>query len=258
MKLSKLAKILLISGISYIGLHQNSYAPNTPFIKTELEKERKTVLIDPGHGGDEYGFTIKKVKEKDINLNIAHYLKPLLEEQGYNVVLTREKDEEINKKKIDYNEDKKIDLKDEIIARKNLGEIAKADYFLSLHNNADQRSKWTNGLEIWTFGYRYKKELTNQKTDYHPTHRARYKNEEASEFAQKMEKTFIDAGFKTMVACGDFGILKENPVEKSIIIEYGYLTNEDDFRRMTSEDFQKYCAEITAKYFKENETSIKE
>lgn len=54
---------------------------------------RKTIVLDPGHGGEDPGMVgIGGVEEKGINLQVALALKTLLEEQGYSVVLTRNDD----------------------------------------------------------------------------------------------------------------------------------------------------------------------
>ena len=55
---------------------------------------RKTVAVDAGHGGADPGkIGVNGAQEKDINLAVAKILKQLLEEEGFSVVMTREKDE---------------------------------------------------------------------------------------------------------------------------------------------------------------------
>ena len=52
------------------------------------------VAVDPGHGGSDPGMIgVGGLEEKGINLAISLRLKETLEEQGYRVVMTREKDE---------------------------------------------------------------------------------------------------------------------------------------------------------------------
>ena len=58
--------------------------------------EKKVILIDAGHGGDDPGkIGINQAKEKDINLAIAKKLKVCLEKAGFEVVMTREADESV-------------------------------------------------------------------------------------------------------------------------------------------------------------------
>ena len=64
--------------------------------KAITKKAQKTILIDAGHGGRDPGKVgISDTLEKDINLKIAFYLKELLEHQNIQVLMTREKDEDL-------------------------------------------------------------------------------------------------------------------------------------------------------------------
>ena len=52
-----------------------------------------TIVIDPGHGGfDRGGIPGQRVLEKNMNLDVALRLKPILEKAGYRVVMTRSTD----------------------------------------------------------------------------------------------------------------------------------------------------------------------
>ena len=52
---------------------------------------------DPGHGGDDPGKVgVNGTKEKDVNLAISKCLKKVLEDNGFDVVMTRNKDEILN------------------------------------------------------------------------------------------------------------------------------------------------------------------
>jgi len=83
-----------------------------------------TIVIDPGHGGDETGATGKTgVLEKEITLAIAKKLKALLEkESGLRVLLTRDDDATVG-----------------LDERTALANQNHADLFLSIHVNAARR-----------------------------------------------------------------------------------------------------------------------
>jgi len=53
----------------------------------------KTVIIDPGHGGQDLGAADSYVYEKHINLDVARRLERTLQEAGFKTVLTRDSDE---------------------------------------------------------------------------------------------------------------------------------------------------------------------
>lgn len=66
----------------------------------KLEKdneEEPLVMLDPGHGGVDGGCVKDGIKEKNINFRIALLAKGKLEEKGFRVLLTREKDAYISK-----------------------------------------------------------------------------------------------------------------------------------------------------------------
>ena len=66
------------------------------FSATSAASIKRIIVIDPGHGGQDYGSVNRatKIKEKDITLKYAKSLKALLEHTGrYKIFLTRDSDE---------------------------------------------------------------------------------------------------------------------------------------------------------------------
>jgi len=91
-----------------------------PSIDVDNPLEGKTVIIDPGHGGIDTGaIGPGEVHEKDVVLAMGLYLQELLEEEGVNVIMTRNGDEFVNL----YDRPERIDLYD-------------PDFFISIHVNA--------------------------------------------------------------------------------------------------------------------------
>lgn len=93
----------------------------------------RTIVIDPGHGGDEEGARGPSgTLEKDVTLAVARRLKAAIEGRlGIRVLLTRDADQTVSL--------------DERAARANNN---KADLFLSLHANASPRGA-TTGAEVF-------------------------------------------------------------------------------------------------------------
>ncbi|MBD3263528.1 MAG: hypothetical protein GF375_00315 [Candidatus Omnitrophica bacterium] len=92
----------------------------------------KTVVVDPGHGGKDPGAVSPwGVKEKDINLRVSRFLKSELERQGYRVVLTRDRDVYLTLRE-----------------RVNIAKHYDADFFISVHANANTSRK-VRGVEIY-------------------------------------------------------------------------------------------------------------
>ncbi|MFV2063004.1 MAG: N-acetylmuramoyl-L-alanine amidase [Chloroflexota bacterium] len=95
-----------------------------------------TVAVDPGHGGSLDGAVGRDgTREADINLDIGLRLARLLEGAGVNVVLTRTTDSNVNEPPQDLTGDGVIDDTDELAARTDLANKARADVYVSVHNN---------------------------------------------------------------------------------------------------------------------------
>ena len=90
------------------------------------------IVIDPGHGGDNYGTQVLDGYEKDYNLKVAKAMYERLNMyEGVEVFLTRESDKGLTLKK-----------------RAQIAEEKNADYLISLHFNASE-SHLSYGAECW-------------------------------------------------------------------------------------------------------------
>ena len=95
----------------------------------------RRIVIDPGHGGKDPGIVSKMYNyaEKSATLDTALRLKIILEKLGFEVLLTREKDNF-------------VDLSD----RCDYANKVKADLFISLHfNGAGPKDTTTSGFETY-------------------------------------------------------------------------------------------------------------
>lgn len=104
-----------------------------------------TIVLDPGHGGraDRAGWKRGPtgLREAEVNLRVARFLRDLLAEAGVNVVLTRDADEYLDP-------DDKADL----LARIAIANELRADLFLSIHHNASDRSPEANYTSVFYHG----------------------------------------------------------------------------------------------------------
>lgn len=99
------------------------------------------VVIDPGHGGHDYGAIGKRTNEKTINLAVAKKLGKKISDSmsDVKIIYTRKSDTFISLKE-----------------RANIANRAKGDLFISIHvNSVDKRSKnrtTVSGSEVYTLG----------------------------------------------------------------------------------------------------------
>ncbi len=95
----------------------------------------RRVVLDAGHGGSDPGATAPQLLEKEITLDIGRRLRTLLEQNGFDVVTTRDSD-------------KTLALRD----RAQLANESKSDIFVSIHVNALERHTESRGIETYYLG----------------------------------------------------------------------------------------------------------
>ena len=93
----------------------------------------RSIVIDPGHGGNDPGAMGRRshVKEKDLTLRLARKLKALLEDGGIKVIMTRDSDTFIP-----------------LPRRSEIANRSGADLFVSVHINAS-RARSMRGFECY-------------------------------------------------------------------------------------------------------------
>src|SRR5215216_5988361 len=123
---------------------------------------RNIVCIDPGHGGEDLGNVRVEngritLQEKDITLEHSLLLAKRLREKGFEVVLTRETDTEVNPSNEDVNGDGTVapeggpartEQIDDLQARVNICNLAAADLLVSVHYNGAENTA-LSGYEVW-------------------------------------------------------------------------------------------------------------
>jgi N-acetylmuramoyl-L-alanine amidase len=187
----------------------------------------KIVVLDPGHGGNDPGTTVGNIDEKVVNLDIASKLKEYLESLGIEVFMTRDGDTYVHKDK-----------------RSPIANDARADAYISIHANEHPTNPDLKGTEAWVFCYESEEAKGNDQLD---------KMEGSDEISDYCRKHSTEAGFKANYAlaeimlsivtktlgtrnmgikAGDFTTLKDAKMP-SVLIEVGYLSNEEDYKLLT-------------------------
>lgn len=187
-------------------------------------EDKKTILLDAGHGGMDGGATSKSgALEKDINLQITKLTKDVLQSKGYIVLMTRETDDglytesgTIRKKKIeDLNN--RLKLKNE----------CDCQMFISIHMNMFEQSKYS-GAQVW-YG----------------------DNEESKLFGNIMQITLrehLDVNNKRVEknAKTSYKVLLDNKNVAALIVECGFLSNEEEAKKLQDAEYQRKVANAIA------------
>lgn len=187
-------------------------------VEPEIEKPKNyiaTVVIDPGHGDWDPGANVGNVLEKDISLTTSKAIEQALDEANIKAVLTRETDISLSDNKID-------DLK------KRAAKSAEnnANYFVSIHVNSFDESDEVSGFEIYK------------------------KNDESHSLAQNIGKNIEILNYSKNRGILDGGkslqVLRDNTVP-SVLIELGYLNNDNDYSYLSNDEKLQEVGKAIAK-----------
>ena len=103
--------------------------PSVVITPVKKDNSKKVVVIDAGHGGSDCGATRNGIYEKNITLDVSKKVYDLLVKKGYDVYMTRNKDEFVS-------------LQDRVTISENIS----PDIFVSIHVNSSN-AEAPNGLE---------------------------------------------------------------------------------------------------------------
>lgn len=168
------------------------------------------ICLDPGHGGDADKRGYKRgptgVREAEMNLRIAQYLRDCLETAGAEVRLTRE-------------DDVAISLEDRAAIATEWG----ADLFLSLHHNAINNKPQVNRTTVWY----------HDDVDYRPANLdlARYLCFGLLDGLALPEVTGVPLKSDQLMYASGFGILR-NATVTAALVESSFFTNPDEEQRL--------------------------
>ena len=177
----------------------------------------RVIVIDAGHGGEDPGTVgVSGVYEKDLNLAIALALGEVLKSQGYTVVYTRTED------KMLYLPEENIKGIRKLSDLKNRCKIT-AEYenciFVSIHMNSYGASKYS-GLQVYY-------------NDKNPDSQA------LAGRVQSAVKKELQPSNTRQIKRGDSLYLLENAKGTPILIECGFLSNEEECQKLSQKEYQK-------------------
>ncbi|MEH1971413.1 N-acetylmuramoyl-L-alanine amidase [Nostoc sp.] len=189
--------------------------PNNPNPQPSIQPQRRVsngrvvVIIDPGHGGKDSGAVgIGGAREKDVILPIGRKLAQILQQNGVQVIMTRDSDYFVT-----------------LPGRVQLAERANADVFVSIHANSAGASRPdVNGLEV----YYYDSGLGLARIV-------------RSSILQSIG-TLKDRGVRR----ARFYVLRKSSMP-SILVETGYMTGREDMARLRTSAYQNQMAEAIAR-----------
>lgn len=182
--------------------------------------DKRVIVLDAGHGGLDSGCVgVNGKEEKDINLAVVKNLGELLTFSGFEVVYTREEDVSIHDEGVEGIRNQKLsDMENRLeIVQKYPDSI-----FISIHQNQFTQPEYFGGQMFYT---------TKNKNNF--------------KFAQIMQDCFAE--FQTgndreiKLIDNDIYLLK-NAKQPALLIECGFLSNENDAKNLSDSEYQKKLA----------------
>ena len=169
------------------------------------------IVIDPGHGGEDPGKVgVNDVLEKDINLQIAERLKEFLEDEGIQIIMTREDDFVPSSKKEDLQ--KRIDLINEV----------EPDIVICIHQNSFTSST-AAGPQVFYHG----------SSDV---------SKEIATYIQQELWLVDEVNQREIKGNENYYMLSQTKVP-TVIVECGFLSNTQDTEKLVTEEYQEKIAE---------------
>ena len=190
-------------------------------------KNERIIIIDAGHGGADGGAVASDgTIEKDLNLAVALCLNEELKALGYKTVMTRTEDVST-----DTNDDAKFNKQEDIKNRLSLMSRYKNSAFISIHMNKYSTSQ-PNGAQVF--------------------YAAVEGSEQLAGFIQSSIKTNLQQTNKRVIKPTDKNIyLLRNAIVPAVIVECGFLSNQNDLNNLKSEDYRKKLALAIANGYEE-------
>ncbi len=170
----------------------------------------RLIVIDPGHGGSDFGAMHNGLVEKELNIDVARRLRALLVARGWEVKMTRDADVDVYQPNDSAH--------DELQARCDVANAAGARLFISVHTNS-----FTSGDLNGTTTYYYK----------------------ADSYALA---DAVHARLAASLPTKDDGVQKENfyvihhTSMPAILVEMAFLSNPDDAALLRSTAFLQKMA----------------
>lgn len=214
-KIELILVMLTLAGLVMVSKKLEKYVNSD-----KVEKKEYTVVLDAGHGSSDSGKVgINGVLEKDINLSVSKKTKKYLEKKGICVIMTRNKDESLAEGE---NGNRKVqDMK----ARVKRINDTKPDLAVSIHQNSYHEES-IHGAQVFYYEH----------------------SESGEKDARILQEALLAVdpdNTRQVKANTTYYLLKRTEVP-ILIVECGFLSNQEEAEKLASEDYQKEIAKAIA------------
>ena len=190
---------------------------------TASVNERRTLIIDPGHGGEDPGaIGVGGVLEKELNLALSKRLAALLEFEGHTVVMTREDDVLL------YGQDKPGSKKGQ-----------------DLKNRLDYENKYQDGVFISIHMNKFPAQYCKGVQIYYSDN-----NDGSRVLAENVMQSvvgYIQPDNHRQIKAADSSIyILKNIKIPALLIECGFISNNEEASLLQKGDYQDLLSAVFA------------
>ena len=212
-------------------LMQGGGADKNTALTVAEEQARPVLVIDAGHGGQDGGAAAADgTPEKDINLAIALKLKEIAAQYPVDVVMTREEDVSLH---TDEEAAVRTQKRQDLLRRKEIIAASDAELAVSIHLNSFPEDKSVYGAQV--FFPRDELVRTEGRTYEHSA------QEYAESIQKSLEMNIEDGRERSVASKGDVLLLTE-PVCPIVLVEGGFLSNEQECQKLKTGEYQEKLA----------------
>lgn len=176
-----------------------------------------TICLDPGHGGQGHIPDYKRgptgLREAEVNLQVALYLREMLQGSGATVIMTRIDDTYVS-----------------LPRRSQIANENRADFFISLHHNAIENRQETNYTSTWYHG---DADESRPSLDL-----ARYIQQGVADALRLPTSPATGLYSDKLVATSGFGVLRLTECP-AVVCEASFYSNPEEEARLRAPDYRK-------------------
>jgi N-acetylmuramoyl-L-alanine amidase len=225
--------LLIMASLVWISFHQQT----RPALKRESNatqprrpKPFSVVVLDPGHGGHDFGAICGGVMEKDLTLDVARRVGRLLDSEGIATLMTRLGDTYVS-----------------LTERAAFGNRVRDSIFVSIHFNEDNKPV-ANGVETYYAAHQVAAGSVLASwlpfLSRPPGNSPKQESQSLAGFIQGAlvaRTRSVDRGTQAK----QFFVIA-NVTAPAILIEGGFLTNKGEVSKLASEDYRDQLAAAIA------------
>ena len=221
-------KVFLISAVFllFVGcsrrqeITEPQLPPHTEFPPHARHLKGFKICLDPGHGGQGHISDYKRgptgLREAEVNLQVALYLREILQKAGVTVIMTRVDDSYVS-----------------LPMRSQIANESGADFFISLHHNGIDNPT-VNYTSTWYHG--------DADDSRHSLDLARYIQQGVSDALQLSTSPASGLYSDKLVTASGFGVLRRTKCP-AVLCEASFLSNLEEETRLRDDNYLRKEAE---------------